>query len=689
MINKIYNITEDRKTIGLVLLVFLLGSFQLFAQDPWELAPGAGNPAGNGQVTSTTLFFQEDVGNNNNFQPLQEPVSVSLEFTNPQYTGIYSGPNGQVGSFGWRNIQGGQGEVVPVFNQINSVTNYDNRPGIVQNNWFTTWHPSYGTSEIGTGIDVEKNYGAYIFLGSYGLAYPIPQPTNGRYYMVDLEITFSEALDNPIIHFSDLGGNTGSGNGMSTEFDLKDFTAASSLISFSQISSNGNLEVQSNSIGNNSNDIFNNIAYGSVKVNGEGITKIVLRVFLRGDGRGDSWQNDNMLKSGDELVISFSAGEYAPSEMEITKETDVENYKPGDIIDYTVRVTNPDAYPHKDVVITDNLPEGLTFVPGSTQVSIGNDYFPPFSVSRKYTYGPGTFTVPEGVTEITVETWGAGGAGGKFNRVSSGNSSGGGGGGAYSKSTVSVTSGQIYYYSVGAGGTSSDTNLIHGEDSWFSTTNSSGGAIVLAKGGNTGAANSSSGATGGQASSGIGDVKYSGGNGADGLGTGGGSNRYGGGGGASAGYDANGGNASAEIGGLAPAGGGNGADGPKQSLAIDGNPGYHPGGGGSGARRGNIGGQGANGQIIISYSGQISTHGDLGDAPNLASGWSILPGDELVITYQAKVDENNPPESLTNTASVMTNMLEESLEDEVIITLEKSTLLVTNPMIYQKVKKLN
>ena len=52
----------------------------------------------------------------------------------------------------------------------------------------------------------------------------------------------------------------------------------------------------------------------------------------------------------------------------------------------------------------------------------------------------GTFTVPLGVTEITVEAWGAGGGGGK----ATGNpaAGGGGAGGSYAKKVISVTPGQ-------------------------------------------------------------------------------------------------------------------------------------------------------------------------------------------------------------------------------------------------------
>src|SRR5665213_1898446 len=56
----------------------------------------------------------------------------------------------------------------------------------------------------------------------------------------------------------------------------------------------------------------------------------------------------------------------------------------------------------------------------------------------------GTFTLPPGVTSITVEAWG-GGAGGNFNVY------GGGGGGAYSKITISNPN-SSYSVVIGGGG---------------------------------------------------------------------------------------------------------------------------------------------------------------------------------------------------------------------------------------------
>lgn len=124
------------------------------------------------------------------------------------------------------------------------------------------------------------------------------------------------------------------------------------------------------------------------------------------------------------------------------------------------------------------------------------------------TTGAGTWVVPDGVSSVTVEVWGGGESG---NSDTGGQLSGcaSGSGGGYSKATISVTPSDSIPYFIGSGGTapsqgsSSCNSRNAGMDSMFSAS-----STVLAKGGGTGGAG-----TGGQASSGVGDVKYSGGNG--------------------------------------------------------------------------------------------------------------------------------------------------------------------------------
>jgi hypothetical protein len=184
--------------------------------------------------------------------------------------------------------------------------------------------------------------------------------------------------------------------------------------------------------------------------------------------------------------------------------------------------------------------------------------------------GSGNFTIPCGVTTITVQVWGGGGGGGGDGTA---NSIGGAGGsaGGYVTTTMNVTSSSVYGYTVGAGGTGG-SNTSAGTSGGNSTFGS-----VVAFGGPGGLANSSTapasvGGSGGTVTSG-------------GAGTGGGAN--GGTGGTAGG----------------PGGGAGGAGG---SGGTDGSNGSAPGGGGGGADdeggASNSGGNGGAGQIIIKYT---------------------------------------------------------------------------------------
>ncbi|MFN3753551.1 LamG-like jellyroll fold domain-containing protein [Flavobacterium sp.] len=204
----------------------------------------------------------------------------------------------------------------------------------------------------------------------------------------------------------------------------------------------------------------------------------------------------------------------------------------------------------------------------------------------------GTFTVPAGVHQVTVEAWGGGGKGGDGLNI--GKVGGGGGGGAYSLKSIPVVPGTTYTVNVGLGA----TNASDGGDSWFIDP-----SIFLAKGGTTALNNAVIGAAGGNAASCIGDVTSRGGNGANGV-----SGSYGGGGGAGAEAGENMGvDATVNLGAVATCNGGNGGNG-YTSQNGDGSPGIAPGGGGGGGRRnGNngvnqgTGGFGANGKIIIKW----------------------------------------------------------------------------------------
>lgn len=208
--------------------------------------------------------------------------------------------------------------------------------------------------------------------------------------------------------------------------------------------------------------------------------------------------------------------------------------------------------------------------------------------------GSGNWTVPCGVTSITVECWGAGGGGGAGTDTGLPGGSGGGGG-AYAKTSgIVVVPGALIPYSVGAGGALGDKapGGNGGNTTWNTT-------VVVAAGGTGGAVDGGAVGTGGTTVASTGTVKYAGGSGAAGFAT------RGGGGGGSAGDAAAGNTAVGTAGGIAVTNGGAGGNG-GSGTGVAGSNGGTPGAGGGGAGRrsggGTKGGAGANGQIKITYT---------------------------------------------------------------------------------------
>lgn len=106
-----------------------------------------------------------------------------------------------------------------------------------------------------------------------------------------------------------------------------------------------------------------------------------------------------------------------------------------------------------------NIDTAYYKVPTQTIYSPG----PPVTSTVNYsTSGPGTWTVPVGITSLTIDLVGGGGGGGYSNRNSAVNvhqlSGGGGGSGGYQRITVPVTPGQVISYTVGARGAGAPQN---------------------------------------------------------------------------------------------------------------------------------------------------------------------------------------------------------------------------------------
>ena len=101
------------------------------------------------------------------------------------------------------------------------------------------------------------------------------------------------------------------------------------------------------------------------------------------------------------------------------------------------------------------------------------------------TAGSSTYTVPAGVSFVTVKAWGGGGAGG--NGSGSSGIGGNGGGGGYAKAVIATTPGEGLTVTVGSGGADSGTvSSGGGNGGGFSAVQRSGTYLVQAGGGGGG-----------------------------------------------------------------------------------------------------------------------------------------------------------------------------------------------------------
>ncbi len=353
------------------------------------------------------------------------------------------------------------------------------------------------------------------------------------------------------------------------------------------------------------------------------------------------WPDPDPANDEDVALLSVSS-------LVLTKTSDVAvTVHPGGTITYVVVASNAGSATHSGLVLSDAVPAGTAYVPDSLSV-IRN---PATSTTAVYT-SSATFMAPPGVTSVVVEAWGGGAGGGRARGYPA--TGGGGAGGAYALKTVTVTPLQSYTVTVGAGGIGGNgtgTDTQHGRPgnpSWFDSTNT-----VFAEGGARGLSDGNINYSNGQPGSGssalsVGDTVYAGGDGSRGNYTS--YTGYSGAGGGGAGTTGPGGDAAAGSGGAGTAlYGGDGADGVGNSTA--GANGAVYGAGGSGGKANSYtdrnGGNGADGLVRITY---VSS-GNVDEPPDLATGWTLEPGQTLQATFSVLVDEPLALLAITNTAS--------------------------------------
>lgn len=274
--------------------------------DVLEFAQGDGNPAGVGPVQDTSIRFRHNTDNptGNTFETYDPAVTINFELTNQQYT-LSGISTGYPVNIGYQNAAGGS--PIEIFRALNTY-------GAPLNNWFTSY-----ASPAGEGITTADNYGIVLNTTTSPLRAAGAATSGVAHHMADLVITFSQPVNNPVLHLGGLGSRTplAAPNqlGFSQEYDLiaSNVPVTLTKLSGSNVFTVSGTRIQNTAATGQMNSTgTNNSGSGSVKITGTGITTLTLRVSVRGDGTlasTTSWSESNTsIGSGDGATLSFSIG---------------------------------------------------------------------------------------------------------------------------------------------------------------------------------------------------------------------------------------------------------------------------------------------------------------------------------------------------------------------------------------------
>jgi len=369
MKNKILKIYIRNIFVG----IFLVITSNIHAQVDLEFASGAGNPTTNGPVTNTNINFQKNTDN---------PTSSTFAAYTPTLTATYSLINQQ---YTFSSISTNTG-VVFGHSAGNPVLIY-NTQGTFGAPASTDFTASGATT--GNGISTTANYAVSTTIFSAVLQ-AAGRATTGRYQMADLVINFNRAVNNPILHFSGLGGVNGT-LGFSAEFDV---VSSNVPVSISKLSGTTTLSISGTQINNNSaapTASGAGVAHGSVLFTGTGITNITLRIFMRGNGAGTQWNSSTTsTNGGDSFLIGISALE---SDLAITKTVNNATPSIGSNVTFTLTATNNGPSNNTNVLVNDLLPSGYTFVSATPSVGSYNNSTGVWSIGTLNSGVPATLNI--------------------------------------------------------------------------------------------------------------------------------------------------------------------------------------------------------------------------------------------------------------------------------------------------------
>lgn len=348
-------------------LLLILVSISLKSQNPstLEMFSASFNTALKGPTTSPQSFtLLENVNNpyGNAYSTYSPEITVTYSISNQQYNTATGMPNGAGLTMGgtWLNADS-IGDSTQIFKRMSIIA--------IPSDLNFTSSPDNITGSS-TGISADTNYAVWLFSSSRVL-FLDASPTNGRYYYADLSLTFSSAVDNPILHFSGLGGRGGNTN-YSTELELVNTSDSLVLLSGSAY-----IDITDNKLSNTAeypqSGCVSGAACGSVMVEGTDITTLTFRVYLRGAGNG-SWASENT-HPGDVWMLGVSLNTPTPSalpDLYVDKTVSDSTVNIGDTVTFSIATANNGAEA-TGVEVMDLLPSGYSYISHITTSGSYND----------------------------------------------------------------------------------------------------------------------------------------------------------------------------------------------------------------------------------------------------------------------------------------------------------------------------
>jgi hypothetical protein len=299
---KVYGLKPRLQPSSIFLLfVALLGVSNMTNAQITQLEHSATSYAGSVPSGPSTSLVKAVFANNiseKNFVPFSPEINVIASFSDQQYNNAAGISNLKGSLFGVASGDETKAATSqPVWKSLNTLSSPTNE-------YFT----SNPVGTAGEGIDGNLNYGFNMFTTVEPL-YTGNKNTSDRYYYSKLTITFSKAVTNPVLHIVGLGETSVLERdvlGYSTELELQ----SGSDVTLKKLSGSEALKVENNKILNGSKSSINDLssdgaATGSIRVTGNNIKSLVFKIYLRGDGRGQSWSSRNKF-SGDQWLLGFS-----------------------------------------------------------------------------------------------------------------------------------------------------------------------------------------------------------------------------------------------------------------------------------------------------------------------------------------------------------------------------------------------